>query len=384
MAGTLTVDTIQSDSSYASTLNVASKVNFAAGMQIGGQDTTFGGMRNRIINGAMVIDQRNAGAAVTIDGGAVFTIDRWQVEDGSDAVLSAQQSTDVPTGQGFVNSLKVTVTTADSVIGATQYDVITHYIEGYNAADLMFGTAAAQPVTLSFWVKSSLAGQYSATLVNNGGSRINPQAFTINAANTWEKKTITYVGDTTGTWLTTNGRGLTLQIFLAEGSNYVGSAGWNGSTIYAVTGQVNFVGTLNNAIYLTGVQLEKGSAATAFEYRQYGTELALCQRYYWQAIKGDSQELTVGWYFSTTQISLVMNMPVPMRTGPSISQVTGTNYYAIYSAGGTDSFNSLTVENAGTTMVSLLNSTQVSGTAGYSGIVRATNASAYLGFTAEL
>jgi hypothetical protein len=252
-------------------------ITFADGsVQSGG----WTGFRNRIINGAMVIDQRNAGASVTIDNGAVFTLDRWQVEDGSDAVLSAQQSTDVPTGQGFVNSLKVTATTADSSIGATQYDVINYYIEGYNIADLMFGSASAQTVTLSFWIKSAVAGQYSATLSNSGQSRINPQAFTINAANTWEKKTITYIGDTSGTWLTNNGRGIIVQIYLSQGSTYLGSAGWNGSNIFAVTGQVNFVGTLNNAIYLTGVQLERGSTASSFEYRPYGTELQLCQRYY--------------------------------------------------------------------------------------------------------
>jgi hypothetical protein len=239
------------------------------------------GFKNRLINGAMTIDQRNSGAAVTnIDNGAVYTVDRWQVQDGSDAVLSAQQSTDVPTGQTFVNSLKVTATTADSSIGATQYDVINYYVEGYDVIDFMFGNSAAQTVTLSFWIKSAVAGQYSATISNSGQSRANPQAFTINAVNTWEKKTITYIGDTSGTWLVNNGRGLILQIYLSLGSTYLGSAGWNGSSILGVTGQVNFVGTLNNAMYLTGVQMELGAVATNFDFRPYGTELVLCQRYY--------------------------------------------------------------------------------------------------------
>jgi hypothetical protein len=193
---------------------------------------------------------------------------------------SAQQSTDVPTGQGFINSLKVTATTADASIGATQYDVINYYVEGYDVADLMFGSAAAQTITFSFWIKSAVAGQYSATISNSGQTRANPQAFTVNAVNTWEKKTITYTGDTSGTWLTNNGRGFIIQIYLSLGSTYLGSAGWNGSSIFGVTGQVNFVGTLNNAMYITGVQLEKGSTATAFDNRSYGTEFDLCQRYY--------------------------------------------------------------------------------------------------------
>jgi hypothetical protein len=235
---------------------------------------------NRIINGDMRIDQRNAGAAVTVDNGAPYTLDRWLVEDGSDAVLSAQQTTDVPAGQGFTNSLRVTATTADASIGASQFDVITQIIEGFNCSDLGWGGAGANSVTASFWVKASVAGQYSCTVYNYNQSRINPQPFTINSANTWEKKTVTFAGDTTGTWLTTNGRGIAFNVYLALGSSLLGSAGWNGSSIFGVTGQANAVATVSNTFYITGVQLESGAAATPFERRSYGTELALCQRYF--------------------------------------------------------------------------------------------------------
>jgi hypothetical protein len=272
----------------------------------------YTGFKNRIINGAMVIDQRNAGAAVSIDNTSSYTVDRWEVQDSTDGVLSAQQSTDVPTGQGFVNSLKITATTADTVIGSTQYSIITQYIEGYNVADLMFGTASAQTVTLSFWIKSAVTGQYSTTLQNSGGSRINPQSITINSANTWEKKTVTFVGDTSGTWLTTNGKGLTVQIYPALGSSYLGSAGWNASSIFGVTGQVNFFGTINNTFYITGVQLEKGSTATSFDYRPYTTELQLCQRYFVSLQEGiwtanGSGTATAGLY-----------LPVTMRATPTL------------------------------------------------------------------
>jgi len=284
-----------------------------------GTNAQYTGFKNRIINGAMVIDQRNAGAAVSIDNTSSYTVDRWEIQDNTDGVLSAQQSTDVPTGQGFVNSLKITATTADTVIGSTQYSIITQYIEGYNVADLMFGTALAQTVTLSFWIKSAVTGQYSTTLQNSGGSRINPQSITINSANTWEKKTVTFVGDTSGTWLTTNGKGLTVQIYPALGSSYLGSAGWNASSIFGVTGQVNFFATINNTLYLTGVQLEKGSTATSFDYRPYGTELLLCQRYY-QAYQYQ-QGAGCGFGYirgnSTGNVFWVQQLAVPMRTTPS-------------------------------------------------------------------
>jgi hypothetical protein len=344
------------------------------------------GMRNRIINGAMVIDQRNAGASYTQVNG-LYNLDRWagNTFDGGAAVnkFSVIQSSTAPTG--FSKSLLVTslATTAD---GASNIFNIEHKIEGFNFADFLYGTASAQTLTLSFWVRSSLTGTFGGALKNSARDRAYPFTYTISTANTFEQKTITITGDTSGTWVGgTNGIGLWISFGLGVGSTYSGTAGaWGAGDIFSATGATSVVGTNGATFYITGVQLEKGSTATSFDYRPYGTELALCQRYYWQAIKGDSQELAVGWYYSTTQISLVMNMPVPMRTGPSISQVTGTNYYTIYSAVSGDGFNSLTVENAGTTMVSLLNSTQVSGTAGFAGIVRATNASSYLGFTAEL
>ena len=339
-------------------------------------------MRNRIINGAMVIDQRNAGAAVTPTADA-YTLDRWDAGMSQASKMTIQQSSTVPAG--FSKSLSMTVASAYTP-SASEWFGLYQKIEGFNSADFGFGAAGASTVTISFWVRSSIAGSYGFSLSNSAQNRSYPVLYTVNSANTWEQKTITIAGDTSGTWVgATNGIGLLCIWSLGAGSSYLQTANaWGTGLGLGTTGQTNWISTASATFYITGVQLEAGTTASPFEYRQYGTELALCQRYYWQAIKGDSQELTVGWYWSTTQISLVMNMPVPMRTGPSISQVTGTDYYAIYSAGTTDRFNSLTVENAGTTMVSLLNSTQVSGTAGFAGIVRATNASSYLGFTAEL
>ena len=234
------------------------------------------GVRNLIINGDMRIAQRGT-SAVTASGS--FPVDRFYVNNSSDAAFSAEQSTDVPSGQGFTSSLKVTYTTGDSSIGATQYSNIQHNIEGNNVAHLGFGSSGAKSVTLSFWVKASVTGQYSYAIYNSAENRINPQPFTINSANTWEYKTITYDGDTTGTWLTDNGKGLTATLYTALGSNFLSSAGWNASSKYGVTGQANAMATTNNTFFITGVQLEVGSA-TEFEHRPYDMELQRCMRYY--------------------------------------------------------------------------------------------------------
>lgn len=261
------------------------------------------GFRNLIINGDMRVDQRgSASSAVTTNG---YVTDRWYVEDGCDAVLSAQQSTDVPTGQGFAKSLKVTATTADASIGSAQFSVITQHIEGYNSAQLAWGTSGAKQVVVSFWVKASVAGTYSLTVYNEGASRICPTAYTINASNTWEKKTVYIYGDTSGTWGTGNARGVSFNFYTALGSNYLGTSGaWNGSSVYGVTGQANAWASTNNIFAITGVQFEQNYQPTPFEQRPYGVELALCQRYYYR-INGPSSAvftpaMTAGVVTSTT------------------------------------------------------------------------------------
>lgn len=242
----------------------------------------YTGFKNRIINGAMVIDQRNAGAAVTTSGS--YVVDRWFFNNASDGTLSIQQSTDVPSGSGFKYSLRMTATVGDASIGAAQYCNLQHRIEGFNFADMGFGASGASTVTLSFWVKATVAGNYSVALYNSAENRINPQQFSVSASNTWEQKTITYTGDTSGTWLTTNGIGANVTFYPALGSNFLGSSGWNAGGTFGVTGQSNAIASNANIFAITGVQLEKGSTATSFDYRPYGTELQLCQRYYQGAI----------------------------------------------------------------------------------------------------
>jgi hypothetical protein len=237
--------------------------------------------RNRIINGAMVIDQRNAGASVTINtGSGAYTLDRWSgFGVTSDGVYTVQQSSTAPTG--FKNSLLATVTTADLSIAATEQYVIQQVIEGFNIADLGFGTASASTVTLSFWVRSSLTGTFGGTLRNSAVDRSYPFTYTISSANTFEQKTVTIAGDTSGTWLSTNGEGIRVTFSLGSGSSRIGTAGaWNSNNNTGATGQTNVIATNGATFYITGVQLEKGSTATSFDYRPYGTELQLCQRYF--------------------------------------------------------------------------------------------------------
>ena len=236
----------------------------------------FYSMKNRIINGAMVIDQRNAGASVTAND-SVFPVDRFSIRTSLSSKGTAQQSTTVPAG--FKNSLLFTSTAATS-LGASDYMTITQFIEGFNVADLGWGTANAQTVTLSFWVRSSLTGTFGGSL-NNTSSRSYPFTYTISSANTFEYKTITIAGDTSGTWPTDNTSCIRLWLGLGVGSTYSGTAGaWAGAAYLSATGATSVVGTNGATFYITGVQLEKGSTATSFDYRPYGTELSLCQRYY--------------------------------------------------------------------------------------------------------
>ena len=239
------------------------------------------GTRNRIINGDMRIDQRNAGAAVTVNLlGQVFATDRWYgFGQSSDGVFTLQRDTDAPSG--FQNSLKATVTTADASVGATQGYGIVCRIEGFNTADLGWGTANAQSVMLSFWVRSSLTGSFGAVVKNSAANRTYPFSYTISAANTWEQKTVVIPGDTTGTWLTNNGVGFSLQFSIGAGSSIQGTANaWAATNYNSASGTINVISTNGATFYITGVQLEPGTVATPFERRSYGQELALCQRYY--------------------------------------------------------------------------------------------------------
>ena len=246
------------------------------------------GFKNRIINGGMVIDQRNAGASVTPTNGS-YGLDRWSFNATTASKFTAQQNAGAVTPPaGFANYLGVTSSSAYSVLSSDIFSIFQP-IEGFNVADLAWGTASAATVTLTFRVYSSLTGTFGGALRNSAANRAYPFTYSIPTANTWTTISVTIAGDTSGTWLTTNGVGINLSFGLGGGSTYSGTAGaWSGAGNYiTATGATSVVGTNGATFYITGVQLEKGSTATSFDYRPYGTELSLCQRYYQKSF-GDS------------------------------------------------------------------------------------------------
>ena len=315
---TLTNVTISSGTS-----NIAANVSAAVGLlpeANGGTGTTTGyyGFKNRIINGAMVIDQRNAGASVTPTNGQ-YLVDRFTTALTQASKFTAQQSTTAPVG--FTNSLKITSSSAYSVL-STDYFGIGHVIEGFNIADLGWGTASAKTVTLSFQVYSSLTGTFGGAIFNDSANRSYPFTYTISSANTWTTVSVTIAGDTTGTWATNNTGGMKIYFNLGTGSTYSGTAGaWAGTFYISATGATSVVGTSGATFYITGVQLEKGSTATSFDYRPYGTELNLCSRYY-QPINSISALAS-----STTAIATNIQFAVPMRATPTISITTTVTIY---------------------------------------------------------
>jgi hypothetical protein len=303
--GTVSADAIKS--SNGSTMSPASSMGF----------------KNRIINGAMVIDQRNAGASVA--GNGVYTLDRWLAQASVYNKFNVQQNAgSVTPPAGYINYLGATSSSAYS-IGSGDYFYIEQSIEGLNIADLAWGTASASTVTLSFKIYSSLTGAFGGVLRNSAGNRSYPFTYTVASANTWTTISVTIAGDTSGTWLTTNGVGIRVTFGLGVGSTYSGTAGsWSGSIYISATGATSVVGTNGATFYITGVQLEAGSTATSFDYRPYGTELNLCQRYCYTlggAFNGSPSwnQYCTGALTASTNFSGTMQIPVTMRASPSFS-----------------------------------------------------------------
>jgi len=347
-----------------------------------GTSTGYYGFKNRIINGAMVIDQRNAGASVTPTSSGQFTIDRWQAGLSVSSKFSVQQSSTAPSG--FVKSILVTSLSAYTV-GATESFAILQQIEGLNMTDVGFGAAGASALTLSFWVRSSLTGTFGGVLTNYANDRSYPFSYTISSANTFEQKTITITGDTTGTWNTTNTGWGQVWFGLGVGSSKSTTAGsWVAGGYYSVTGATSVVGTNGATFYITGVQLEKGSTATSFDYRPYGTELALCQRYFFQ-YQGNATATPIGsaYLASTVSAQGYLQFPVPMRAAPTQTGSAATDIQVTWSAG-TSTTSALTLDLVNTLTASLRITTTglTTGQGGY--FLIAAGTSKYLAFSAEL
>jgi hypothetical protein len=305
-----------------------------AGSNLGAGNASI--MKNRIINGAMVVSQRNGTSSVsTTTGQANWSVDRWVCYVAQSSKLTMQQNAgSVTPPVGFSNYVGITSTSAYTV-GSTDYFQFQQAIEGFNFADLGWGTANAKTVTLSFWVQSSLTGTFGGALRNRLENRSYPFSYTVSTANTWTQVSITIAGDTSGTWEgATNLCGVYVIFGLGMGSTLSGTAGaWAGADYRSSTGATSVVGTNGATFYITGVQLEVGSSATGYEYRQYGQELALCQRYYWK-VSGDGASIGgfgSGQCPSATTANIIFSYPVTMRTAPTIAQ--GGTYTINFGAG---------------------------------------------------
>ena len=305
----------------------------------GGTDTSeylvpVTAFKNRIINGAMMIDQRNAGASVTPTNGQ-YSVDRWQAVLSQASKYSIQQNAGAVTPPvGFTNYLGITSLSAYTV-GSSELFNLVHSIEAFNFNDFAWGTASAQSATLSFWVRSSLTGTFGGALNNGSANRFYPFTYTISVANTWEYKTVTIAGDTSGTWAGTNGVGLQIRFGLGVGSTFSGTAGtWGSTAFYSATGATSVVGTNGATFYITGVQLEKGSTATSFDYRPYGTELQLCQRYYWRISSASGTvDLCSAMLASTVSAYGVITYPQVMRTAAAVATNATTTVRVSWTAG---------------------------------------------------
>ena len=328
--------------------------------------------RNRIINGAMVIDQRNAGASVaTSSGTSVYTVDRWAAIYSQTSKFTIQQLTTTPP-TGYTNYLGITSSSAYTVGASEQFNIF-QAIEGYNIADLGWGTANAKTVTLSFWVQSSLTGIFGGVLSNNGKARTYPFTYTISSANTWTPISLTIAGDTSGTWNTTNSVGMYVVFGLGVGATVSATAGsWNGAgSIFGATGATSVVGTNGATFYITGVQLEVGTNASNFDYRPYGTELALCQRYYEMypsmayrnsngtiisagTLFGYMVNTLVGFSGGTgTQASISSSFKVEKRATPTVTVSTRSTAYTnqVETRGGNTVYSFLDKTTSGVTVI---------------------------------
>lgn len=285
------------------------------------------GFRNRIINGGMVIDQRNAGAIFNPPPNQGYALDRWTTWLSQNTYSVQRNAGSVTPPAGFSNYLGVTVTSATS-IGVGDYFGVGQKIEGFNISDLAWGTASAQSATISFWVRSSLTGNFGAVIRRGDGGQYYAFTYAISAANTWEYKTVVVPGPTSGSWDSTSGTGLFLLFGLGAGTNQTASSNntWINGGVLGASGATPVVATNGATWQITGVQLEAGSVATPFERRDYGRELMMCQRYYERISIGAGGGYAAGGVNITNQARVMLPFSVPKRATPSMSQSAASTF----------------------------------------------------------
>jgi hypothetical protein len=304
--------------------------------------------RNLLYNGAMQVHQRGTSAAGITSSGH-YTADRWRTAIGSAGTYTQSIENDAPTGSGFRKSLKILCTTAETSLGSTDLAILLQKLEGQDLQRLAKGTPSAVSVTVSFWVKSNVTGTYIIDLFDSTNARGVSASYSISASATWEKKTLTFAGDTSGVLANDNAESLNVRWWLAAGSAYQSGSlqeEWAASSSSVAVGQTNVAAATNNYWQVTGMQLEVGTAATPFEFKPFGQELAECQRYYWKPSTFSGEWKVPAWNWVSNQQNAVIVFPTTMRTGPSILASSGTNHHTFYIAGGVSYYTTVTANNS--------------------------------------
>ena len=345
--------------------------------------------RNIIINGSMDIAQRGTSAS-SLTSTSYPTVDRFQFQVGSAGTWSVEQSSTVPSGQGFAKSTKIDCTTADASLGASDYVILNQNIEGQNLQYLKKGTSSAESLTCSFWVRSNKTGTYICEIADDDNVRQISRSYTINSADTWEKKTLTFVGDTSGTLDNDNATSLQLLFWLAAGSNLSGGSSlktsWGSTTNERVVGQVNLADSTSNEWYITGIQLEAGTTASDFEFLPIDVNFNRCKRYYQQVGdtpdgRDEAKQGITGQMWTNAQLLPTYVLSPSMRTAPSLSTST-SSLGTVYTNGVGLTINNVTANTSSRTHLQPALSTASAATKGYAGHVDATGG--YLLISAEL
>ena len=385
--GTGTADSttfLRGDQTYASATPAAGSITTT---QLAYNPNSF---RNILINGDMSIAQRGTSAS-SVTSSSYNTVDRWKNLFSSMGTWTISQSTTVPSGQGFATSLKYDCTTADASPSAGDNIRFSQNIEGQLLQYLKKGTSNAESLTLSFWVRSNKTGTYICELYDHENSRQISKSYTISSADTWEKKTLTFAGDTSGTLSNDNSLRMTCTFFLGAGSNYTSgtlNTSWNSTTTAnRAVGQVNLADSTSNEWYVTGIQLEAGTSASDFEFLPHDVNLQRCYRYYRTLVPLNSFDIgwSMGFYTASNNARFAMHLENPMRAIPSLDIVTGTDYFRLFTAAGNDLLNSFTLMASISEKFIIANNTsEASGTGGYAGYALSNNNSAYLAVDSEL
>jgi hypothetical protein len=349
--------------------------------------------RNIIINGDMSIAQRGTSFTSLGNGDTKYTLDRMQYKESGDtsSEITISQDTTVPTGQGFAKSLKIDVTTADASPGASDRVWLNTTFEGQNLQYLNKGTSSAKQLTCSFWIRSNKTGVYTVSLFDSDNTRAVSAEYSISSADTWEKKIITFPGDTTGAFTNDNNLSLELQFTFSTGSDFndgTFSTSWQSFNDgdYISSNQVNLLDNTSNELYITGVQLEAGEVASDFEFLPHDVNLQRCQRYFNRPINGSGQGIcTAGAYNSSDAFGIYI-FPVKMRTTPSLETTSGSSYYNFIGNNTGTSFNGPLVLSTGTESSAQIAFSAFGGalTQGVAGAFRSANASSSVAFSAEL